>query len=883
MSATRSARRLFIPNPVQESAAGSGLFALQAALEGFNLSITLDALAEQLQFEGEDVTLPSLVKAATHFGLEADLVGLPVTEWHHHLPAIFQFASPDTPSRFVVAWRQHGPWIQVMDPLLGRRWLRPNTLHPEIFSASRALPVAFYHRLIAAESSQLYLTQRLTALAAPTALRHECLAHLTGDDWQASAKVWAVVNFVTALVEARSLISGEETRAALQKLFDPPSDARAIIPNCFWPVAATPDEVGQLLWQVPLCVRLLGKLTEETTAPEASIAEEVPAPHRFRLGGAERALWEILREDGVLTLNVLAVALITAAAGVTLEGFLLQGVLKVGQQLTLIEQRATFIGALMLFFFVLLTLQLPIETIGQTLGRRIEAKFRIALLDKLPRLGQKFFQRMRVADLSQRAYALRSLHYIPELGQRFLQLAAQLALTAVGLIVLTPSGTPLILAALGFTLWWSYLVQPIIEQKGLQMTRTGQTLNSLYLDSLLGLVPIRVHSAERTVRRKQQTALAQWMRAGLEYFDFTATVQTIGPLVNTTLTIGILFNYVLSQHTNNSALLLAYWVSNIPRLGLDVVQTLQEYLQRRNVTTLVLRPLQAPNEENVFEPPPPRPPAAVPNAVRVDFEQVSVIASEQTLLHDVSLSLRAGEHLAIVGPSGAGKSTLVSLLLGWHQPATGRVLVDGEELTRSRLEALRRETAWVDPSVQLWNRSLLYNLRYANAEALDLPLDQAIEQADLFDVLQVLPDGLQTPLGEDGRLLSGGQGQRVRLGRAMLHANARLVILDEPFRGLDREKRRILLARARQFWQAATLICITHDVGETQEFERILVVENGRVVEDAPPMRLAQQASRYRDLLQAEEDVRRNLWAGANWTRLWIEGGKLTVREEESG
>ena len=101
-------------------------------------------------------------------------------------------------------------------------------------------------------------------------------------------------------------------------------------------------------------------------------------------------------------------------------------------------------------------------------------------------------------------------------------------------------------------------------------------------------------------------------------------------------------------------------------------------------------------------------------------------------------------------------------------------------------------------------------------------------------VLERLPDGLQTPLGEGGGLVSGGEGQRVRLGRALARRGVRLVILDEPFRGLDREQRRVLLQRARQEWRATTLLCIPHDVRSTQAFDRVLVVAGGGCSETTP-------------------------------------------------
>ncbi|HEY2030797.1 MAG TPA: ABC transporter ATP-binding protein, partial [Myxococcales bacterium] len=142
-----------------------------------------------------------------------------------------------------------------------------------------------------------------------------------------------------------------------------------------------------------------------------------------------------------------------------------------------------------------------------------------------------------------------------------------------------------------------------------------------------------------------------------------------------------------------------------------------------------------------------------------------------------------------------------------------------------------------------------------------------------------LPDGLQTKLGEGGGLVSGGQGQRVRLARALLRPGVRLALLDEPFRGLDREKRRKLLAEARRIWREATLFCVSHDVGMTESFDRVAVVEGGRIVEFAPPQLLAaDKSSRYAQLLAAEEEVRRGLWAGGGFRRLWMEDGALTER-----
>jgi ATP-binding cassette subfamily B protein len=259
-----------------------------------------------------------------------------------------------------------------------------------------------------------------------------------------------------------------------------------------------------------------------------------------------------------------------------------------------------------------------------------------------------------------------------------------------------------------------------------------------------------------------------------------------------------------------------------------------------------------------------------------------VVAAGHTILENLSLEIPAGSHVAIVGPSGAGKSSLVGLLLGWHKPAQGTILVDESPLNGD-FETLRRDTAWVDPAVQLWNRSLNENLRYGNSEDSGIPLKDAIDDADLRMVLERLPNGLESPLGEDGALVSGGEGQRIRLGRSLLRPGVRLVILDEAFRGLDWNQRHDLLARARNKWRDATLFYITHDVASTSSFDRVLILETGRIVEDGMPASLAKQSdSRYRGLLDAETAAQKLLWSNDAWQRLRLENGRV-IAEERSG
>jgi ATP-binding cassette subfamily B protein len=327
-----------------------------------------------------------------------------------------------------------------------------------------------------------------------------------------------------------------------------------------------------------------------------------------------------------------------------------------------------------------------------------------------------------------------------------------------------------------------------------------------------------------------------------------------------------------SPTVSGADLLLVYWTLKLPAIGHSLAELAQRYPALRNVLLRLMEPLHAPCAAPQGDPPPA---AARPGGVGIAVEGGSVLAAGHTLLEGLELAIAPGEHVAVVGSSGAGKSSLLGLLLGWHRLAGGTLRLDGETAGAPEIEGLRRSTAWVDPAIQLWNRPLLDNLVYAcDGQALDA-VGPVLDAARLRGLLQKLPAGLQTWLGEGGALLSGGEGQRVRLARAFLQQDVRLALLDEPFRGLDRGQRHALLGEARAWWKEATLLCVTHDVAETQSFDRVLVVEGGCIVEDGRPAELARRASRYRDMLLAEAQVQSRLWQDPRWRRLRVEEGSL--------
>jgi ATP-binding cassette subfamily B protein len=156
-----------------------------------------------------------------------------------------------------------------------------------------------------------------------------------------------------------------------------------------------------------------------------------------------------------------------------------------------------------------------------------------------------------------------------------------------------------------------------------------------------------------------------------------------------------------------------------------------------------------------------------------------------------------------------------------------------------------------------------------------LLLGKVLQATGLTSLLAKLPDGLATPLGEGGALLAAGEAQRVRLARAMLQPEVRLAVLDEAFLGLERDQRKSLLAEARQHWCRSTLLYVTHDIAEARSFERVLILENGKIVEDGNPRMLARIASsRFRRLSQAQDAVQAR-FAGSEWRRVHLRDGHI--------
>jgi ATP-binding cassette subfamily B protein len=855
-------KRLLIPEAIQTSAMDCGPASLKALLEGFGIAASYGRLREACQTDVDGTSIDQIEEAARQLGLDASQVMLPLDHLFaaeaDALPAIVVVRQPNGSTHFVVAWRRHGRWIQVMDPAAGRRWTTAARLERDLYEHAQAVPAEAWREWAGTESFLRPLRGRMRRLGVkPEGLLEDALRDAAP---RGLARLDAAVRMTDRLVRAGALTRGGEAERFLR--------ADVEIAEEYWSAGLNADGTVQMRGAV--LVQARGRLAEAAapSSPElvAALAEKRPRP------GLD--LLRALREDGLAAPSLVVAGLAAAAAATAVEAVLLRGFLDLGGELTTAGQRAGALGGLLAFAAALLAVEFQLTRSVLRIGRRMEARLRLRFLAKIPRLTDRYFQSRPVSDMGGRCHNVHLLRQGPDLAAGFLRNVFGMVVTVAAIGWLYPESLWAAAAVAAIGVGVPLAAQPVLAERDLKLRSHSGALTRYYLDALLGLTAIRAHAAEPAVRGEQATLLGEWARAGFALQRVVVGIEGAQFALSLAAAVWLVWSRLAYGGDAGSMLLLIYWVLNLPVMGEEAAQAVWQYPLQRNTALRLLEPLGAPEAESAAD----GLKGDRRSAPHIRLEDVTVRAAGITILENVTLDIPAGAHVAIVGPSGAGKSSLVGLLLGWHRAASGAVLVDGGAID---VEALRRHTAWVDPQVQLWNRSLFDNLRYGAGETAGI--EDVLDGAELRGMLRRLPDGLQTALGEGGTLVSGGEGQRVRLGRAMMRREVRLAILDEPARGLDRDRRRAAIERARERWREATLVCITHDVSDTAGFDRVLVVERGGVVEDGRPAELAARAdSRYRALLDAEDMVRRGLWASASWRRLRVANGKV-VEDERRG
>jgi ATP-binding cassette subfamily B protein len=263
--------------------------------------------------------------------------------------------------------------------------------------------------------------------------------------------------------------------------------------------------------------------------------------------------------------------------------------------------------------------------------------------------------------------------------------------------------------------------------------------------------------------------------------------------------------------------------------GADAVRSLGEVLEAEQL------------ERNEGKP-------SAPNPLRgeIVFENVSFSypRGREVALSEISLQIKPGETIAFVGESGAGKSTLVNLAIGFRQPTTGSVKLDGRDLRAMDLRTYRRQIGVVPQTTLLFDGTLRENVTYGLEQVSDATLWKILADANLTEFVRALPQGLDTPLGESGARLSGGQRQRLAIARALVR-NPRLVILDEATSALDTESEQLVQSALVRLTQDRATLIVAHRFSTIRHAHRIVVLHGGRIVETGTQAELLAQRGQF--------------------------------------
>ncbi|HWO12881.1 MAG TPA: cysteine peptidase family C39 domain-containing protein [Polyangiaceae bacterium] len=890
-------RRTLVPEVIQTSSMDCGPAALSAVLTGFGVAVSYGTLRETCQTSLDGTSIDTLEEVAPELGLRAEQTLLPLEHVllgeSDTLPAIMVVARPNGGTHFVVVWRRHGELLQVMDPAAGRRWVRRAELERELYVHEMFVPGTAFRAWAGGAPFRAGLERRARRVGIGRRHIGELLdTALRDGSARGVARLDAALRMLTALVAAGALRRGGEACRALRAVATPDGARDAEIPESYWaastPADATGDDVllrGAVLvkFERDDCLPPTGEPVVNEAAAGRLRQAVVQAPPRPLV-----ALGRLLLTDGILSPVVLGVALVCAAAAVVAEAVLLRSLLGAAQRLAPSLERSVSLLSVVAFLALVALTEVPLGAGFARLGRRLDVRLRAAYLAKLPQLSDRYFASRLASDMAERGHALHLIRRLPELAARLVRALSTLACCTLGVAWLAPESALLAVALAFVAVSIPLAVQPLLGERDLRARTHQGALTRFYLDALLGLMPLRAHNAARTILGEHEALLVDWIKASHGVRRAQLWVDAAVAVPALALATWLLFRHLQRPAAGGSLLLLVYWTLQLPLIGEEVAGCLRAYPALRSVMLRLLElmgspeaiPPTAPSEGASADPA--EPASEAPSGVEIVFDGVSARAGGHDVLEGVALRVGAGEHVAVIGASGAGKSSLMGLLLGWLTPERGEIRVDGLPLDGPTLSSLRAASAWLDPSVQLHNRPLLDNLLYGAPAGALQRVPHVLSTSELRSVLAHLPSGLQTELGDGGALLSGGEGQRVRLGRAVARERARLAILDEPFRGLDREQRRALLGRVRALWRHATLFFVTHDIAETTGFGRVLVLEHGRVVEDGAPSELLEMpGSRYVALLAAEQRVAGTLWEEVGFRRLRLEQGLL--RETPGG
>ncbi len=496
------------------------------------------------------------------------------------------------------------------------------------------------------------------------------------------------------------------------------------------------------------------------------------------------------------------------------------------------------------------------EVTGFKAGARVREEIRMALIKRIVDLGPAYTERQRTGDLVsvalEQVEALHDFfaHYLPQLALAVLIPAAIFAFIfplswAAGLVLLaTAPLIPLFMILVG-------MGAESISQRNFQAL---SRLSAHFLDILQGLPTLKLFGRSRSAAAEIAGTSAEYRRQTMQVlrvaFLSSAVLEFFSAVAIALVAVYLGMHYLgylpfgdygrpLDLGSGFFILLLA------PDFYLPLRELGTHYHARAAAVGAaegILKVLSTTGSQPLS-----RTGRCLPEGpIGVRFEDVAFTygSGRQPVLRGITFEMAEGERLALVGASGAGKTTLLNLLMAFVVPTSGRIMINSEPIDGLNPEGLRRKMAWVGQRPVLFDGTVRENILFGRPEAAADALEDAARAARVIDFCRHLPDGLDTRLGEQGVGLSRGQAQRVALARAYLK-NAPLLLLDEPTAGLDTENEKMVLEALETLTRGRTVLMATHRLENLQRADHIVVLGDGRIVEQGRYVQLMRTGSAF--------------------------------------
>lgn len=410
--------------------------------------------------------------------------------------------------------------------------------------------------------------------------------------------------------------------------------------------------------------------------------------------------------------------------------------------------------------------------------------------------------------------------------------------TLVFLLVIGWIGWPLVLPLVSgmiLVLGYSLIVQKKMRSLSETTYRASAQRNATLIESLVGLETIKSLGAEGRMQRKWEDSAAFLARTAARLRLLSTSTINTAIWTQQLVTVAVIVTgvYLIADgQISMGGLIACTMISS--RAMAPIGQAAGLLTQYHNASTalkslneILKNPIERPEDARFL--------SRTGFKGDIDFKNVSfAYPGQQTnAINNINLSIKAGEHIGILGRVGSGKTTLQKLILGLYQPTEGAVLIDQIDSRQIDPAELRRSVGYVPQDVTLFFGSLRDNLTMSLATADDAAVLRAAELCGLLDFVNSHPQGFDMIVGERGESLSGGQRQRVAIGRALI-GEPSILLLDEPTGSMDHSSEEEIKARLRDYSAGRTMLIVTHRTSLLELVDRLIVIDNGRIVADGP-------------------------------------------------